>query len=72
MKKSKKTLNLNKLVISKLNNSRYIMGGGSQNCVTTKSQNPDPNCPSGSLTCPSFYESCEPCEDPPPISGIGC
>lgn len=45
MKKSKKTLSLNKLVISKLNNPSIIMSGDTE-------ASDDPNCPSISLILP--------------------
>ena len=79
MKKQIKKLDLNKLVISKLNNLGYIQGGETTNvCVTTKTNNPeDPICITTSLTCPeSFYHTCGPtCENNgggDPISGMGC
>lgn len=44
MKKIKKSLSLNKLVISKLTNPSSVMGG-SANCTPSKSKEFDPNCP---------------------------
>jgi hypothetical protein len=58
MRKSKKALSLNKLVISKLTNTTIIMGGSELNCGGGKSRIPfDPTCnpppPSRTPECPS-------------------
>ena len=55
MKKNKKKLSLNKLVISKLNNSNFIFGGTEvvigNGELTQKSIRPE-NCPTETHTCP--------------------
>jgi hypothetical protein len=58
MKKSKKTLSLNKLVISKLNNSALIHGGVYIEPNTNSDRN---DCPTGTLTCETYYFSCKSC-----------
>ncbi|GGG34322.1 hypothetical protein GCM10011344_38850 [Dokdonia pacifica] len=64
MKKNKKTLNLNKLVISKLTNSSTIMGGSELNCSPTESRIP------GVPVCaPDPSETCMNC---PSIRGHAC
>lgn len=64
MKKSKKILSLNKLVISKLNDPMSIMGGLGEvdgGIVTRHTKNPD-ICATGTATCPeTFYFTCKSC-----------
>lgn len=68
MKKSKKILSLNKLVISKLNNPLSIIGGTREIIIddggiaaTRHTKNPD-ICPTGTATCPeTLYFSCKSC-----------
>ncbi len=67
MKKSKKVLSLNKLIISKLNDPMNIIGGtggviiDDGNVVTRPTKNPDV-CPTGTATCPeTYYFSCKSC-----------
>lgn len=68
MKKSRRVLDLNKLVISKLNDPMSIIGGTGQIIVeesdidmTRQTKNPA-ICPTGTGTCPeTFYFSCAPC-----------
>ncbi|GGG34335.1 hypothetical protein GCM10011344_38880 [Dokdonia pacifica] len=60
MKKSKKVLSLNKLTISRLNDSVAIIGG-TGGIVTRHTKNPD-ICPTGTATCPeTFYFTCKSC-----------
>ena len=64
MKKSRKVLSLNKLVISKLNDPVSIKGGTGTIIVAdgpnTHSKNPL-DCPTGTLTCETVYMSCKSC-----------
>lgn len=79
MKKSKKILSLNKLVISKLNNPLSISAGAGEimhdigNIPATRlTRNPD-ICPTGTATCPeTLYFSCDPCGGTQIYTEQGC
>lgn len=62
MKKAKKKLNLNKLVISKLNNPTSILGGVDNTIVCTTEETDLFICPTGTATCEeTYYFTCGPC-----------
>jgi len=60
MKKSKKALRLNKLIISKLNNTQLIRGGSDDNCNVDSEELP--LCPRPTKkdnTCPPTFDNCD-------------
>ncbi|WP_366519365.1 class I lanthipeptide [uncultured Dokdonia sp.] len=61
MKKSKRKLSLNKLVISKLNSSTLINGGAHKIDIPANTNSDRNDCPTGTLTCETYYFSCKSC-----------